>query len=195
MQASDLERLKTELDGILAVVDKCPANLQETAFRVILERWLADLNPPPPVTPQPNLPGSAIPVNTMASLPPAFFAFTKAHALTEAALGTVFHPVGPGAQLIAADVPGATKARKQINLALLIGVSQAMTDGVFRCPLEELREKCVHYGCYDASNFASNIKNAATNFKTVKKGEDLELSGHGMNQAAEVIKSIAPVAG
>lgn len=194
MQASDLERLKTDLDGILAVVEKCPANLQETAFRVILERWLADLSPPP-AAPQPNLPGPTPPVNMMASLPAPFFAFTKAHGLTEAALGAVFHPVGPGAQLIAADVPGATKARKQINLALLIGVAQAMTDGVFRCPLEELREKCVHYGCYDASNFASNLKNAATNFKTVKKGEDLELSGHGMNQAADVIKSIAPVAG
>lgn len=194
MQASDLERLKGDLDGILAVVEKCPTDLQQTAFRVILERWLADLSPPSS-GPQPNVPGSTPPVNTMASLAPPFIAFTKAHALTEEALGKVFHPVGPGAQLMVSEVPGAQKARKQINLALLIGVAQAMTDGVFRCGLEELREKCVHYGCYDASNFATNLKNAAQNFKTVKKGEDVELSGHGMKQAADLVKSLAGTAG
>ena len=78
---------------------------------------------------------------------------------------------------------------------MLIGVAQAMTDGVFRCGLEELREKCVHHGCYDASNFATNLKNAAQNFKTVKKGEDVELSGQGMKQAADLVKSLAGTAG
>jgi hypothetical protein len=117
------------------------------------------------------------------------------HNVSEEALGKVFHPVGAGAQLIPATLPGKGKAGKQINLAVLIAVAQAMGDGIFRTPLEELRQKCVHYACYDAANFASNLKTNKSLFRAVRKGEDLELNGDGLKEAAAVIKDIAGVTG
>jgi len=36
-----LDKLKADFDGILELVTKCPANLQEMALKTILEHWAA----------------------------------------------------------------------------------------------------------------------------------------------------------
>jgi hypothetical protein len=189
VQAADLERLKEELDDILAVVKKVPTELQDTAFRVLLERWLDGVSGPsrpPGGSNQPNPPPPP-PVE----LPQQFRTFMRANGLTDETVSKVYHPLGQGAQLVVSDLPGSGKAGKEINLALLTGIAQALNDGIFKVSLEDLRNLCVHYDCYDASNFTAHLRNNKLVFKTYKKGEDLELSGAGMKRAAELVKSIA----
>lgn len=190
MQPADLERLKDDLDAILAVVKKCPADLQETAFRVLLQKWLDDLGSPP------KAPDATAPQNPPppTDLPQQFQTFMRANGLANEAVAKVFHPVGPGAQLVISALPGQGKGGKQISLALLTAVAQALGDGVFKCPLEDLRNLCVHYDCYDGGNFAAHLKNNTALFKGFRKGEDLELSGSGMKRAADLVKSIAAAA-
>lgn len=187
-----LDRLKADLDSIIETVKKCPTDLQEAAFKVLLEHWLRKNDPVTthvfPTGVPTTVPASAI-LDT--SLPQLFQTFIRANELTVHELGKVFHPLGPGAQLVASDVVGKGKAGKQLTLALLISVRQAMADGSFKCALEDLRQMCVHYNCYDGPNFAANLKNNSQFFKPRKKGEDIALSAQGMKQAATIIKSIS----
>jgi len=188
MQPADLDRLKGDLDNILAVVKKVPTELQEAAFTVILQRWLDDIGGPkaagqPPTHSQPSPPPP--------DLPQQFQTFMRANALTNDIVAKVFHPVGPGAQLVVSELPGKGKAGKQISLALLTAVGGALSEGLFKCSLEDLRNLCVHYDCYDPGNFAATLKNNADLFKGYKRAEDLELSSAGLKRAGDLVKSVA----
>jgi hypothetical protein len=187
-----LERLKVDLDNILALVKKCPAELQETALKTILEHWFRS-NVEPACSTQRTSPSSreALQGAGQADLPQVVRTFMVANATADSELGKVFHPLGPGVQLVSSDLPGQGKGGKQMNLALLLSVRQAITGGGFGCPLEELRQMCLHYDCYDVPNFAANLKRNSQLFKPRKKGEDIELSAAGMKRAAGVIKQIA----
>jgi hypothetical protein len=186
-----LDKLKADFDGILELVQKVPDPLKETALKIILDQWFAaNAAPPQPPSPQPTPP---LPAGGGAGTPmaPTFKAYMVANALSEAELEKVMHPLGPNAQLAVSEIPGAGKATKQVNLALLLSVKQALIGGTFGCALKELRETCLHYDCYDSANFAANLKKNKTLFKPWQKGDDLELSGSGMKKAAGVVKTLA----
>src|SRR5688500_8767530 len=99
-----LDKLKADFDGILELVNKTPAALQETAFKIILERWCpTNAAPPPPPAPPAGTPTSP-PAQTV--IPDAVKPFLTANAITTEILERVFHPAGPGAQLLASQIPG-----------------------------------------------------------------------------------------
>lgn len=184
-----LTKLKADFEEIVELVNKAPAPLQELAFKMILEQWfvanttlkapaIAAVVPPTP----PGAPGS---------VPEAIKPFLTANAITTDILGKVFHPIGPGAQLLVSDIPGGGKATKLGNLSLLLCVKQALESGNFSCTLKELRELAVHHNCYDSTNFSKTLKAKKNYFKPRDKGADLELSGPGLKKAGEIIKSIA----
>ena len=184
-----LDKLKADFDRILELVNKAPAPLQETAFKMILEQWFSANTAPKPVPPPAPL-GSGAPV-APAGVPDAIKPFLTANAITTEILEKVFHPTGPGAQLLASSIPGNSKANKLVNLSLLLCVKQALESGGFTCTLKELRELAVHYDCYDSPNFSSTMKSNKSYYKMRVKGADLELSGPGLKKAGEIIKSIA----
>jgi hypothetical protein len=184
-----LDKLKTDFDGIIELVNKTPAPLQETAFKMILEQWfIANTMPKPVPPPAPRGPDTpAAPGGVPQSVKP----FLTANAITTDILEKVFHPTGPGAQLLASSIPGSGKANKLINLSLLLCVKQALESGSFTCTLKELRELAVHYDCYDSANFSKTLKANKNYYHPRAKGADLELSGPGGVKAGEVIKGIA----
>jgi hypothetical protein len=183
-----LEKLKADFDEIIALVNKAPAPLQELAFKMILEQWFNANTTPKPITPPPAPPG-ALPAQS--GVPDAVKPFLTANAITTDILEKVFHPAGPGAQLLASSIPGNSKATKLINLSLLLGVKQALESGSFTCTLKELRELAVHYDCYDSPNFSTILKSNKNYYNPREKGADLELSGPGRKKAGEIIKNIA----
>jgi hypothetical protein len=155
---------------------------------MILERWFdQNITPkaapsPPPAPPAPPPPGGA---------PDAVKPFLTANGITTETLEKVFHPTGPGAQLLVSDIPGNGKASQQVALSLLLCVKQALETGDFTCTLKQLRELAVHYGCYDSTNFSSNLKTNKSYYLPREKGADLVLSGPGQKKAGEIIKSLA----
>jgi hypothetical protein len=187
-----LDKLKADFDGILELVNKTPAPLQETALRMILEKWFAS-NVTTPSLPAhapaaPATPGGAA---APSGIPDAVKPFLTANAITTEILETVFHPAGPGAQLLAADIPGSGKAAKLISLSLLLCVKQALETGSFACALKDLREMAVHYDCYDSPNFSKTLKANKGYYNPREKGAGLELSGPGRKRAGDIIKAIA----
>jgi len=188
-----LDKLKADFDRIIELVNKAPAPLQETAFKMILEQWF-NANTVPKPEPPPK--GAAAPADGGASAAPGVVPdgvkpFLTANAITTEILEKVFSPTGPGAQLLASTIPGKGKANKLVNLSLLLCVKQALESGNFTCTLKELRELAVHYDCYDSANFSANLKANKIYYKPREKGADLELIGPGLKKAGEIIKSIA----
>lgn len=182
-----LDKLKADFEAIVELVNKVPPALQETAFKMILEQWFTantapvdKLKDPPPKDPPPA-------GGVAQSVKP----FLTANAITTETLEKVFHPTGPGAQLLASDIPGTGKAGKLASLSLLLCVKQALETGSFTCTLKELRELAVHYDCYDSSNFAATLKANKNYYKPREKGVDLELSGPGLKKAGDLIKNLA----
>jgi hypothetical protein len=185
-----LDKLKADLDRIIELVNKTPAPLQETAFKMILQEWF-NANSTPRHLPPALTPAAPSSPTTPSSVPDAIKPFLTANAITTDILEKVFHPTGPGAQLLASSIPGSGKAGKLISLSLLLGVKQALESGSFTCTLKELRELAVHYDCYDSPNFAKSLKANKSYYNPREKGADLELSGPGRKKAAEIIKNIA----
>jgi len=186
-----LDKLKADFDAIIELVNKTPPALQEMAFKMILEQWFsantaAKPGPTDPATP----PGPGVPA-MQGGVPEAVKPFLTANAITTDILEKVFHPTGPGAQLLASVIPGSGKAGKIVNLSLLLGVKQALESGSFTCTLKDLRELAVHYDCYDSANFAATLKANKSYYKPRDKGADLELSGPGLKKAGDIITSIA----
>jgi hypothetical protein len=184
-----LDKLKADFDAIIDLVNKTPAPLQETAFKMILEQWF-NANIIPKLAPAPAPPGSPPPASP-GSVPEVVKPFLTANAITTDTLEKVFHPTGPGAQLLASEIPGNGKAGKMVSLSLLLSVKQALESGNFTCTLKELRELAVHYDCYDSTNFSSTLKANKNYYKPRDKGADLELSGPGLKKAGDIIKGIA----
>jgi len=187
-----LNKLKADFEGIIELVNKTPAPLQEIAFKMILEQWFNANTMPRPVLPPPPAapPGPAAPA-TPGGVQDSVKPFLTANAITTEILEKVFHPTGPGAQLLASAIPGNSKANKLVNLSLLLCIKQALESGSFTCTLKELRELAVHYDCYDSPNFSSTLKANKNYYKPRDKGAGLELSGPGLKKAGEIIKSIA----
>lgn len=184
-----LDKLKAEFDIIMELVNKTPAPLQETAFKMILEKWFSANTAPKPIQP-PTPIGVGAPV-VPGVVPEAIKPFLTANAITTAILEKVFHPTGPGAQLLASSIPGNGKAKKVVNLSLLLCVKQALESGNFTCTMKDLRELAVHYDCYDSPNFSTTLKANKNYYKPRNKGADLELSGPGFKKAGEIINNIA----
>lgn len=187
-----LDKLKADFDAIIELVNKAPAPLQETAFKMILEQWFSantapKLVAPPPAPTIPPGPAAGAP----SGVPDAVKPFLTANAITTEILEKVFLPTGPGAQLLASSIPGTGKASKLISLSLLLAVKQALESGSFTCTLKALRELAVHYDCYDSANFSQTLKANKNYYNPRVKGADLELSGPGRKRAGEIIKSIA----
>src|SRR4051812_31468583 len=90
-----LDKLKADFDGIIELVNKVPAPLQEMALKMILEQWFVANSTPkiaPPALSAPNGPGGPV---TPGGVPDAVKPFLTANAITTDILEKVFHPIGP----------------------------------------------------------------------------------------------------
>ena len=190
-----LDKLKADFDAIVELVNKAPAPLQEIAFKTILEHWFAENTASKGGSGGSGLSGSAgalsPPQANASGVPDAVKPFLTSNAITTQTLEKVFHPTGPGAQLLASTLPGAGKSSQLVSLSLLLCVKSALETGSFSCTLKELRELAIHYDCYDSANFARTLKNSKSYYKPRDKGDDLELSGPGHKKAGDTIKAIA----
>lgn len=189
------------LDRILELVAKCPKELQEKCFEVLLTGYVqlevGAIKPhsPPPSGPQqqqspPQTPPaeSAIPPTVL----PRFKNTAKRLGVALERLEALFDfnvdPFG----LHAITVPGKNNAEKTRNVALLAASRSYLATGSWVADWQEVKSLCVDQNCYDSANHAVNLKKGTGSwFKAVDPGNPVELSSGGIKEAEKLLKALS----
>ncbi len=115
--------------------------------------------------------------------------FLDQHQIPEPSISRVYHLDGDSYRIIVKDLKEKTNSKKQVKLALLLGVGGLLAGGQPVFSKERLIEVCREYGAYDAPNFASHMKKQRDMF--ISQGNDWSLTVPAQQRAAEAIKELA----
>ena len=115
--------------------------------------------------------------------------FLEQHQIPSASISRVYHLDGDSYRIIVKDLKEKTNSKKQVKLALLLGVGGLLAGGQPVFSKERLIEVCREYGAYDAPNFASHMKKQRDMF--IARGNEWSLTVPAQQRAAEAIKELA----
>jgi len=115
--------------------------------------------------------------------------FLDQHQLSGASISRVYHLDGNSYRIIVKDLKEKTNSKKQVKLALLLGIGGLLAGGQPVFSKERLIEACREYGAYDAPNFASHMKKQRDMF--IAQGNEWSLTVPAQQRAAEAIKELA----
>ena len=115
--------------------------------------------------------------------------FLDQHQIPGESISRVYHLDGGSYRIIVKDLKEKTNSKKQVKLALLLGVGGLLTGGQPVFSKERLIEVCREYGAYDGPNFASHMKKQRDLF--IAQGNDWSLTVPAQQRAAEAIKELA----
>ncbi|MDR4477252.1 MAG: hypothetical protein R3B11_14780 [Nitrospira sp.] len=189
------------LDRILELVTKCPKDLQEKCFELLLSGYVqlevGSAKSPVPASQsqldqqkkqQDPLPELHIPDAVL----PRFKNTAKRLGVAIEKLESIFDfSVDPFA-LHAISLPGKNNAEKARHVALLAAARSYLAAGSWSGDWQEVKSLCVDHNCYDARNHAVNLKKgASTLFKSVEPGKAIELSSGGIQEAEKLLKKLA----
>jgi len=189
------------LDRILELVAKCPKELQEKCFEVLLSGYVQlEVVGAKPQTPaaqtqqgpqsQPQTPPAE------SHIPPAvltrFKNTAKRLGVAVEKLESLFDFSIDQFALHAVTLPGKNNAEKTRQVVLLAASRSYLAAGSWSADWQEVKSLCVDHNCYDARNHAVNLKKgASTMFKGVEPGKAIELSSGGIKEAEKLLKGLA----
>ena len=184
------------LSRILELVAKCPKEYQEKCFEILLSGYVqletgllkphAAL-PPPPQYKQPP-PGLDIPSAVL----PRFRNTAKRLGIEAEKLAALFDFSVDPFTLQAVSISGKNTAEISRKVALLASSRSYFASGLWIADWQEIKALCVDHNCYDAKNYAINLKTGLKDwFKSVEPGKAIELSSGGIRAAEKLLKEIA----
>jgi hypothetical protein len=91
--------------------------------------------------------------------------------------------------IVAKSVPGKSKREKTHNIFLLKGAAAYLADGAPRFTHEQVKETCLHYGAFDATNFSVHFKSFIGDVGGTKE-TGYTLTARGLNAAADLVKGM-----
>jgi hypothetical protein len=191
---------ETALDRILELVTKCPKELQEKCFEVLLSGYVqlevGAINPRPHTEqqkgPQPQQQTPAPESHVPPTILPRFKNTAKRLGVTPENLESLFDFSIDPFTLHALNLPGKKKADKARNAALLAASRSYLATGSWSADWKEVKSLCVDHNCYDAPNHTVNLKKGtSTLFKSVEPGKAIELSSGGVKEAEKLLKNLS----
>ena len=114
--------------------------------------------------------------------------FLDQYQIPSLSISRVYHLNGDSYRIIVKDLNERTISKKQVKLALLLGVGELLTADSPVFSKDRLIEACREYGAYDAPNFASHMKKQRDMF--IAQGNGWSLTVPGQQRAAEAIKEL-----
>ena len=208
------ENVAEHLDEAVRLAERCPEKYQIPCFQALI-RVLAQSDSPSPQSGHSNdldrstgnhATGSVNRIGE-ATVSPSNGSYTSAgldgqqttgergaifldqYQLPGAAISRVYHLDGNSYRIIVKDLKEKTNSKKQVKLALLLGVGGLLAGGQPVFSKERLIEACREYGAYDAPNFASHMKKQRDMF--IAQGNEWSLTVPAQQRAAEAIKELA----
>ncbi|MCY4259177.1 MAG: hypothetical protein OXC91_02785 [Rhodobacteraceae bacterium] len=188
----DYEKLKTEIDAIVKIVESVPENLRVKCFEILLKNYLVSLDAShPDDTGGP----SARPIAST-NIPSDREVVMRQIGVTEKELSDIL--VFDGSEIHFISEPNAkSKAHRVVQWALLLALRNALTSdkGDLRVDPEALRSICQDKGCYDAKNFWGTLKSSthAPLFagRLQSQGDARVLSPKGKAALKDLIRELA----
>lgn len=96
--------------------------------------------------------------------------------------------------LVSKTVPGKGKAPRMRNVFLLKGIAAYLGTGSPRFTHEQAKEACFHYDAYDASNFATHLKNMGADVSGSKES-GYTLTARGLAEGTTLVKNMLGIDG
>ena len=93
--------------------------------------------------------------------------------------------------LVAKSVPGSSKRERTRNVLLLKGIAAYLGTGTPRITYEQLKEACLHYNAYDATNFATYLKSFTADAGGTKEA-GYTLTPRGLTAGTDLVKELLP---
>jgi len=175
-------KVKECLSEIIDIADKCPEKYQVKCFEVLLSALVRPEISPIGAARKVPVAGGEAPV-------PAKPDFFSKYSITEEEWSRVFYFDGNSYSIIVKDLKDKRIAKKQIKLALLLGVKGLLESGEPAISKDSLVELCKEYSAFDSSNFATHMKHAKNLLSTKSNGWALTVPGK--EEAAKIIKELA----
>ena len=193
------ENAEEAIARILAIVEKCPDNLKEKCFEVLLRGYVErELSEPsgrsPDTAPQP--PGAKSREETL-GIPEAvlqrFRTTAKRLSIDLAALAGLFDFGNDPFTFHALGATGKTRAEKTRRVALLVAAKSYLATGNWIADWQEVKAECVNQNCYDPTNQAVNLQagEGGVWFKSVENGKNIELTVEGVKEAEKLLAQLS----
>lgn len=188
------------LERILELVSKCPKELQEKCFEMLLSGYVQiEIGITKPSSPAAQASSSQSSQTSTAQpeshVPPAvlprFRNTAKRIGVPIEKLEALFDFSVDPFLLHALTLPGKNNAEKTRQVALLAASRSYLATGAWSADWQEVKSLCVDYNCYDAPNHAVNLKKGANSvFKNVEPQKPVELSSDGIQEAEKLLKGL-----
>jgi hypothetical protein len=175
-----LEKIKETLNDVVSIADSCPEKYQVKCFEILLKASLAAEGVALADT------GTVVPGRAKHKPSPEFF---SRHNIVEEEWQKVFHFDGSSYSIIVGDLKERSVSKKQVKLALLIGVKALLETGEGELDKAQLVELCKQHAAYDSANFATRMRKNKNFF--LPKGKNWILTKPGESKAADVIKELS----
>ena len=203
--AAVFDNVHEHLDEVVRLAERCPEKYQISCFQALIRALVqSDLSVPQngnedahlfngngfkdeilPATPRGSSVNS-ISLNDGSERGPIFI---DQHQIPEISISRVYHLDGNSYRIIVKDLKEKTNSKKQVKLALLLGIGGLLSSGQPLFSKERLIETCREYGAYDAPNFASHMKKQRDMF--ISHGNEWSLTVPAQLRAADAIKELA----
>lgn len=192
----------TALERILELVAKCPKELQEKCFELLMNGYVQkEVGSGPTLGTSQHSASTAQSAHTSqapaeSQIPPAvlprFKNTAKRLSVPLEKLEALFDFNSDPFALHAVSVPGKNSAEKSRHVALLAAGRSYLSNGTWIADWQEVKSLCVDHNCYDSPNHAGNLKKGANGwFKSVDSGKPIELSSDGIKEAEKLLKALA----
>lgn len=174
-----LEEIKDKLNDVISIADECPEKYQVKCFEILLSALLSAKG---------MVSGTVLATGgqVVEKARPDFF---TRHNIAEKEWQRVFHFDGTSYSIIVGALKEKPVSKKQVKLALLLGIKGLLETSEATLEKGQLVELCKKYDAYDSPNFATHMKKQKSLF--LLKGDDWILTKPGESQAAEVIKELS----
>ena len=200
------EKIDGELKRIVQLAESCPEPLQEKAFQILLQGYVASILPgapsaskmprnegqPPPPPPPPGLGDDSWKEGIPEDVLPRFQTMASRMKVKPNQLADVFDFSTDPFTFAAVHIEGKSNRERLYRVAMLVAARSYLATGRWSADWAEIKAMCTHQSCYDVNNFAGNLAKAEGDwFKKVNSGENVQTSAKGQKEAERLVKELA----
>lgn len=171
------EEIRQALNEVIEISDTCPEKYQVKCFEVLISSLLRPKHIKEETYEKTG-------VREQSSIP-----FFSQNEISQDEWQKVFHHDGNIYQIIVNDLKEKTVAKKQVKLALLLGVKNLLENNEAYFEKDALIDICKMYSTYDSGNFAGHMKKNKHLF--IQKSTGWALTIPGQQAAGNAIKELA----